>query len=205
MTPGVDPSGRVNAWWVAAAAVWFAFTGAVSGEFNYQGGGYNRRTFYTRFPFDSPQGAWDTPGYGGTVATDGSAAVNVLTEREAPIRFARNLEYFLIGRHFGLVPYFFPGIVIVAAWLLSSARRDPWRVLTFLAFAASALGLLLLTPYTWSGGGVGNRYFFGGYGVMLFALPPLQSLGAAFAQWAIGSGAGSVKLELTNLLDRPIA
>jgi hypothetical protein len=33
---------------------------------------------------------------------------------------------------------------------------------------------------------VGNRYFFGGYGVMLFLLPPIESLAVAFVPWAIG-------------------
>jgi hypothetical protein len=174
---------------VAVAALWFGLTGVVSGDFNYQGGGQNRRTFYTKFPFDSPQGTWDTPGYGGTVATDGSAAVNVLNEGETPIRFLRNLKYFFVGRHFGFVPYFFPGLVIVAAWLLSSARRDRWRVLTFGAFAASALGLLLITPYTWSGGGgpAGNRYLLSIYAVLFFLAPPMHFGWPGILSWAGGA------------------
>ena len=43
---------------------------------------------------------------------------------------------------------------------------------------AQGLVFLIVTPYTWSGGGVGNRYFFSGYGVMLFLLPPIESIGA---------------------------
>lgn len=174
---------------LTAAAVWFVFTGAVSGDFNYQGGGQNRRTFYSNFPFDSPQWTWDTPGYGGTVATSGSAAVDVLTEEQAPIRFARNVEYFLVGRHFGFIPYFFPGCVIVAAWLLSSARRDLWRVLTFLGFAISALALLLLTPYTWSGGGgpAGNRYLLSIYSVLFFLAPPMQFGWPGVLSWVGGA------------------
>jgi len=45
---------------------------------------------------------------------------------------------------------------------------------------------LIVTPYTWSGGGVGNRYFFSGYGVMLFLLPPIESIGLAFVPWLLG-------------------
>ena len=174
---------------LAAAAVWFGVTGAVSGDFNYQGGGQNRRTFYTRFPFDSPGWTWDTPGYGGTVATDGSAAVNVVNEGETPIRFARNLQYFFVGRHFGFIPYFFPGLIVVAAWLLSSARRDVWRVLTFLAFAVSALGLLVITPYTWSGGGgpAGNRYLLSIYAVLFFLAPPMQFGWPGVLSWMGGA------------------
>ena len=47
-------------------------------------------------------------------------------------------------------------------------------------------GFLIATPYTWSGGGVGNRYFFGGYGVMLFLLPPVELVAAALLPWIIG-------------------
>jgi hypothetical protein len=48
------------------------------------------------------------------------------------------------------------------------------------------LFFVVVTPYTWSGGGVGNRYFFGGYGVMLFLLPPVELMAAALLPWAIG-------------------
>jgi hypothetical protein len=50
----------------------------------------------------------------------------------------------------------------------------------------SGLAFVILTPYTWSGGGVGNRYFFSGYAVMLFLLPPLESIAAALIPWAVG-------------------
>jgi hypothetical protein len=40
--------------------------------------------------------------------------------------------------------------------------------------ARAGLFFIIVTPYTWSGGGVGNRYFFSGYGVMLFLLPPVE-------------------------------
>ena len=111
-----------------------------------------------------------------TAATDGSAARAVLTSPEAPARLATNIKYFLVGRHFGFIPYFFPGAVAIVVWLLSSARRDVWRMLTFGAFVASAIGLLLLMPYTWSGGGgpIGNRYFLSIYPVLFFLMPPVD-------------------------------
>ena len=73
------------------------------------------------------------------------------------------MKYFLLGRHFGFVPYFFPGVVALLAWALSSERRVAWRVLNLIGVAASALVLLVFLPYTWSGGGgpPGNRYFLG--------------------------------------------
>ena len=56
----------------------------------------------------------------------------------------------------------------------STARRDSWRVLTFAAIFAAAIGLLILLPWTWSGGGgpPGNRYFFTAYPALLFLVPP---------------------------------
>jgi hypothetical protein len=45
---------------------------------------------------------------------------------------------------------------------------------------------VVATPYTWNGGGVGNRYFFSGYGVMLFLLPPIESVALAFVPWFLG-------------------
>lgn len=172
---------------VATALLWFALTAAVSGEFNYQGG--ERRSFYGKFPFDAPDATWGRAGYGGSVTTDGSAAERVLTSRELPQRFAYNVEYFFLGRHFGFVPYFFPGFVIVMLWLFSAARRDMWRVLTLLAFVASVLALLLVLPYTWSGGGgpPGNRYLLSVYPVLFFLMPPIDIVWPAVLAWIGGA------------------
>ncbi|MGE3707626.1 MAG: hypothetical protein AB7I13_20315, partial [Vicinamibacterales bacterium] len=135
---------------VAVAGACFAITAAISGEFNYQGG--ERQAFYGRFPFDAPESTWAAL-RGNAAATDGTAARRVLTSPHALGWFANNVTYFLMGRHFGFIPYYFPGAVAVIAWLLSRQRRDPWRVLTFAAFALAAVALLLITPFTWSGGG----------------------------------------------------
>ena len=163
----------------------FGLTAAISGEFNYQGG--QRKTFYGTFPFDAPEATWEARG--GSVVTDGSAAAEVLTSRELPWRFARNVEYFLVGRHFGLVPYYFPGIVAIVAWLLSSARRDTWRRLIFGAFVAASTGLLLVLPFTWSGGGgpPGNRYLLSAYPVLFFLVPPMRSPAVGLLAWVGGA------------------
>jgi len=170
---------------LAVTAAWFGVNAFVSGEFNYQGG--DRRTFYTTFPFDAPDATWDNRGI--AVITSGSKAQEMLTSGELPARFARNLEYFLVGRHFGFVPYFFPGVVAVALWLLSAERNIAWRVLTFFAFAGSTLALLLVLPYTWSGGGgpPGNRYLLSAYPALFFLLPPLPSFTPAVVAWIGGA------------------
>src|SRR5258707_13997306 len=135
----------------------FGSNGWTTGEFNYQGG--DRKTFYSTFLFDGSSG--DIWASALDHATNDSDSESVL--KDFSNRFAHNVEYFLVGRHFGFVPYFFPGAVAIVLWLFSSARRDPWRLLIFLAVAGSAVGLLIWAPYSWSGGGgpTGNRYIIG--------------------------------------------
>jgi hypothetical protein len=170
---------------VAVAAAWFAFNAAVSGEFNYQGG--DRKIFYGRFPFDASGFNWNEQT--SRVATDTSTPREVLTSGELPTRFGRNLKYFLIGRHFGFVPYFFPGAVAVVWWLISGARRDRWRLLTFGAACASAVALLILLPWTWNGGGgsPANRYYLTAYPILLFLVPPGASITPGVIAWAGGA------------------
>ena len=182
----------VGAVFAVTVAGLFGINALSSGEFNYQGG--DRRTFYSTFPFDAPENTWDhlaETRRSLEMTTNDSDADNVLDMAEFPNRFARNVEYFLIGRHFGFVPYFFPGFVALLLWLASRHRSDPWRVLTFLGLAASTLVLLVFFPYTWSGGGgpVGNRYFLNLYPVLFFLTPPLaaMSMVPALVAWVGGA------------------
>jgi hypothetical protein len=168
---------------VATAALYGA-TALNTGEFNYQGG--DRKAFYSRFPFDgSTPDAWYAQGV--EMSTNDSDAENVLTDFTH--RLTLNIEYFLIGRHFGFVPYFFPGVVAFALWIFSGERRRPWRAFTMLGVAASALALLVIAPFTWSGGGgpPGNRYFMSVYAAMLFLTPPLTSFLPSLVAWTGGA------------------
>ena len=156
---------------------------ADDGEFNYQGG--DRKTFIGSYPFDgSPDGAWERQGI--EKATNDSDADSVF--KDFPNRFAHNVEYFLIGRHFGFVPYFFPGVVAIGLWLASRNRWQPWRLFTFLAVVGSAAGLLVFAPFTWSGGGgpPGNRYFLSMYAALFFLVPSLSTAPALLA-WVGGA------------------
>ena len=170
---------------VAVTAGWFGVNAATSGEFNYQGG--DRKTFLSRFPFDAPDATWANRGI--SMTTNESDAENVLDPAELPGRFFHNVEYFLIGRHFGFIPYFFPGAVAIALWLSSKQRRVMWRALSFAGAAVAALGLLLLLPYTWSGGGgpPGNRYFLSIYPALFFVTPPLTAEWPVLLAWAGGA------------------
>lgn len=170
---------------VVVAAVLFGFNATISGEFNYQGG--DRKTFYSRFPFDAPDATWDARG--APVATDTSTPREVLSSSDLVSRLSHNATYFLVGRHFGFIPYFFPGVIAIVWWLSAPARRVSWRLLTFGAVFTSALVLLVLLPWTWSGDGgpPGNRYFVAAYPLLLFLVPPEISVAPAIIAWMGGA------------------
>lgn len=170
---------------VAVTVGLFAVNAAVTGELNYQGG--DRKTFYGSFPFDSSRNVWAENT--ALVATNDSDAENVLAPSEFAARFAHNVEYFFVGRHFGFVPYFFPGVVALIAWAFSRDRFRAWRMLTLLAFAGSAVLWLVVAPYSWSGGGgpPGNRYLLNFYPLVFFLMPPMRSSVPALMAWAGGA------------------
>ena len=171
---------------VAAAASLFALNAAVTGEFNYQAG--DRKTFVERFPFDRADATWQSFSHD-VVDDPGQAAQAVLFNSQLPARLVRNIEYFLLGRHFGFIPYYFPGVVAVVAWLWSRRRRDDWRIVTFAGFVLAAVVLLLVLPFTWSGGGgpPGNRYALSAYPLLLFLMPPMTSVAPGLVTWLIGA------------------
>jgi hypothetical protein len=160
----------------------FAVNLAITGEWNYQGG--DRRSYLFEFPFQNDA---MKPDVGAAKSREGVMADVVFNPRTFTSNLARNLEYFFIGRYAGMLGYFFPGLFALLALLAAPRRRPGWQWLVMASALAQGLIFVLMTPYTWSGGGVGNRYFFSGYGVMLFLLPPIESLLVAFAPWAIGS------------------
>jgi hypothetical protein len=158
-------------------ASFFVATALVSGEFNYQGG--DRATFYGSYPFDGREPkAWDRRF---VTTTDSPDTANVMALSELPNRLGQNIKYFLVGRHFGFVPYFFPGFVALLAWAVSGERLTAWRLLILASFVGSALILLLWLPYTWSGGGgpPGNRYFLSAYPAIFFVMPPFARVAPA--------------------------
>lgn len=165
-------------------AAGFAMNTAVTGEWNYQGG--DRRTYYGRFPFENPDDAF---GDIGISMTTNELVVEARSAREFLSTFAVNLGYFVAGRHFGFLPFFFPGLVAIALFLRPGHQRRLWQWAILAVFALTAAGLCLYMPYTWSGGGgpPGNRYFLSIYPVLLFLIPPLGSVVPAIAAWAGGA------------------
>jgi hypothetical protein len=168
----------------------FAVNTAITGEWNYQGGG-DRKSYLFEFPFQT-EGTKNELGISKSRETVMSHVI--FNPRTFASNLAHNLEYFFVGRYAGMLAYFFPGFFAMLALVAALAidrrqRRYPrpgWQWLVLASALAQGLIFVIGTPYTWSGGGVGNRYFFSGYGVMLFLLPPIDSLAIALVPWAIG-------------------
>jgi len=172
--------------WAVVSGGLFAANAAITGEFNYQAG--DRKTFYGRdgFPFANDRETFESIG---PVRERGSLMVgDVLANRHTFTVLGHNVVYFLVGRFCGLVPYFFPGVMSLALFL-GAGRRQLWQWLLAGTLAAAALLLLVLTPFTYSGGGgpVGNRYFLSFYPVFLFLTPSLAGLTSTAIAFAVGS------------------
>jgi len=182
--------GTVFAFTVVAG---FAINALITGEVNYQGG--DRKTFYGTFPFEREGATFDDLGIGMT-----TNAI-VVDEPLDPTGFlgllGTNLWYFVAGRHFGFLPFFFPGIVAVWLFLREPANRSLRGWLILGTVAATAVGTIVYMPYTWSGGGgpSGNRYFLSIYPALLFLTPRIASLGPVAAAW-IGGGLFTAHLVL---------
>ena len=172
---------------LAAAVSWAAFglNGMISGEFIYQGG-LDRKYVAGEFPFE-PGADWDDLGV--------SMATNRIVVEDAlgPVAFLtlvlHNIRYFLIGRHFGFLPFFFPGVVAVLLLLRSRREAREWQWVVLGTAALAAVTLAMYMPFTWSGGGgpSGNRYYVSVYPLFLFLTPALRAHGPALTAWLGGA------------------
>ena len=172
----------VTVGFLAAGVSWAAFgvNAAITGEFSYQSG-LDRKYVIGEYPFE-PGADWDD--LSGRTATSGTFV-------EVPDRFSllpRNMGYFLLGRHFGFVPFFFPGVVALLLLLRAGGEAREWQWATLGAAVLVAVVLAAWMPYTWSGGGgpSGNRYFLFAYPLFLFLTPPLRGLAPVIAAWVGG-------------------
>ncbi len=162
----------------------FALNLGVSGDWNFQGGA--RSTYYGAFPFQTADAGFDV----GMERATNEVLTNIVFDPSVFwSRLGSNVVYFFFGRHSGMVPYFFPGVFALAAFLWPGARRVSWQWLIFAVAIVEILLILIWIPYNYFGGGgvLGNRYFMNAYGLFLFLLPPLDSIGLALAPWAVGA------------------
>lgn len=165
-------------------AVLLAGNVAVTGDWNFQGG--DRRTFYGSYPFQERGIPWEEVGQ--DRATNRVLWDTIFDRRVFGTVLSHNAAYFIVGRYSGLLPYFFPGLFAIVAFLLARGKREPWQWFVLGGAAAQILLLLLWVPYTYNGGGgsIGNRYFMSTYGVLLFLLPPITSAAWAVVPWIVG-------------------
>jgi len=178
-------AGTVLVWALVTGGL-FALNAAITGEFNYQGG--DRKTFYsyTGFPFANERETFDN--IGPQQRLEAVLPGRVIATRHSLEVFRHNLGYFVFGRSSGLLPYFFPGVLSLLLFL-AFGRRQMWQWLTVATILGAMLMLLVLTPFTYSGGGgpVGNRYFMSFYPLFLLLTPALTGLGAPAAALAVGA------------------
>jgi hypothetical protein len=171
---------------LAASAGLFAANAAITGEFNYQGG--YRKTFYSSigFPFANERETFESIG---EVHGRSDVLVDTLANTHTLTVLRHNVWYFLAGRYSGLLPYFFPAAIALALFLLRRRTQAFWQWLLLAAVGIEVLTFLLITPYTWSGGGgpIGNRYFLSFYPVFLFVMPPMATLAPAAVALAVGA------------------
>ena len=158
---------------------------AISGEWNYQGG-QDRSAFVNEFPLQTVGSGFDV----GVEKETNEALTDIIFDRRVfGTNLAHNLGYFFVGRYSGLLPYFFPALFGLAAFVVGLRRRPAWQYFVVAAVLGQMLTFVVGTPYTFHGGGgsVGNRYFMSAYGLLVFVMPVLPRLWMAFLPWAIGA------------------
>jgi hypothetical protein len=164
----------------------FGANALISGETSYtsyQGG--NRATFHGQFPFDDTGRRFEA----GQEMTTNQADEDVFLSPGFLFPHLRyNVEYFLVGRDAGFIPYFFPGFVIALLWLARIRRARLWEWLVAGGLVLAVLITLVLIPFSWNGGGgpIGNRYFLSIYPAVLFLVPAGASVWSGLAALAGG-------------------
>ena len=162
----------------------FAINLGMTGDWNFQGG--DRNTYYGAFPFQTPDAGFDV----GLDRATNDVLTNIVFDPSVFwSRLGHNVLYFLVGRHSGMLPYFFPGVFALVAFLWPGRARTSWQWLVLTVAIAEILLILVWIPYNYFGGGgvLGNRYFMNTYGLFLFLIPPIESVGAALVPWAVGA------------------
>jgi hypothetical protein len=203
LVAGIQRTALIVAAFVAVTGGLFGANALITGGANYQAGAptgrfdqqgrpvLTRKTFYGNFPFDDAGSTYETAKGANEMVTDPNKISSDILFPGDPHFWevlGHNVWYFFSGRDSGLVPYFFPGALILALWLVRWREATSWQVFTFLAAAGIAVILLVWTPYTWNGAGgpTGSRYFLSIYPVIFFLVPAGTGAAAALAAWIGG-------------------
>ena len=175
-----------SALFLAVTVGLFAVNTMIAGEWNYQGG--ERETFNFEFPFQKPSSTLETMFDATSHGRDAAMTDVIFQESVFLPNLLNNIKWYFVGRYAGLFAYFFPAVFAFGTFLLARRHRLSWQYFV-LAGVAGQIALFIITlPYTWAGGGgsVGNRYFIGAYGAVLFLIPPIQRVWVALIPWAVG-------------------
>ena len=149
-----------------------------AGEWTTYGGARQAFYAYTGFPEVGP-----APPAGPAVERGASWLVNPLPFPFDARLLLWNVAYFLVGRHVGVLPYFLPLLLGVAAF-----RPGAGRGALLAAVGLSALAFFVLRPFNFYGGGgaIANRYFLPLYPALWFA-----AARPARASWALAVAAAA--------------
>lgn len=155
---------------------------ANSGEMNFQGG--DRGTCYGAYPLQTAANTLDVC----LDRTTDKPLWDDIFSRDFWTVLLHNLVYFFIGRHSGLVPYFFPAVLALVAFLAAPRRRPLWQWLVCAAAVGQILLFIVGIPYNYFGGGgvVGNRYFLSAYGLFVFLVPAVRTWRPVALAWIVG-------------------
>src|SRR5262245_39355018 len=110
---------------VVLAGGLFAINKVISGEWNYQGG--DRETYYFEFPFQNEVPKHDLGLSKSRGEVLGALSHIIFNPRTFTSNLIHNIEYFFIGRHTGLLGYFFPAMFAMTAFLLAPRQRPVWQ------------------------------------------------------------------------------
>jgi hypothetical protein len=161
---------------------------AITGEWNYQGG--RRITLNWEFPFQTAGATFDALVEKQKLHARDEALTEIIFDRTVFwTNFVHNVKWYFVGRYAGLIAYYFPAVFALVAYLAALRRRPPvWQHLVFAGAMAVILVFIVMTPYTWNGGGgsVGNRYFMSTYGMFLFLIPPITRTSVVLVPWIVG-------------------
>lgn len=121
-----------------------------------------RRSFENSYPFEMPSDPWAL--YKGT----NFGSWNKLPVETNPRVLGRDLFYFVLGRHTGVLPYFPFALFVVALFFAGPRDRSGWLLLA--AVGGYCALFLLIRSHNYHGGAgfIGNRYFASIYPVLFF-------------------------------------